>query len=245
MSGDHILCHLSEGMRTRRKRPRTSRIKRRVLFFLLLVLSIALLINCRLSPLLLELARTEVERMSEQLLAEAIDNVLSRDDVSYRDIVTLTYKTDGSVAALRADTASLLRLRTQLSRAALLSLRSAESIPLSIPISSIFGFNAIPSSHSIQVSMRLSRSFNAYFTSIFEECGINQTRHTILFSIAVEVYVLIPSRAKAITVKRDLPLAETVIVGAVPDAYTHIHRLTDDITEAEIDDIYDFGAATN
>jgi len=37
----------------------------------------------------------------------------------------------------------------------------------------------------------------------------------------------------------------TVIVGDVPDAFTQIVRLTDDITESDIDDIFDFGAELN
>jgi hypothetical protein len=37
-------------------------------------------------------------------------------------------------------------------------------------------------------------------------------------------------------------VAETLIVGEVPDALTQINRLTEEISEEEIDDVNDFGA---
>ena len=116
---------------------------------------------------------------------------------------------------------------------------------VAIPIASLIGINFFPSRPTINVNLRLSESINAYFLSNFEEQGINQTRHSILFHLTLEVLVLVPSHTKRITVSREFPFAETVIVGDVPDAYTKISRLTDDITETEIDDIYDFGAANN
>ena len=188
------------------------------------------------------LARAEVERMTEMLLTEAITDTLTDAAIPYRDIVTLTYKSDGGVAAMQTDTATLLALRSRLVRAALTEVQSAEGVPIKIPLASVLGLNLASSLPAVSVNMRLSRSINAYFLSTFEDRGINQTRHSIVFRISVEVYLLVPSRARSVTVERDFPLTETVIVGDVPDAYTHIDRLTDDITEEEIDDIYDFGA---
>lgn len=246
MSERQSLYHISEGGRrtARRRRRERPSVLRRLLCLCIPLVLILLLFNLRLSPILTELARTEVERMTEHLLAEAVVNELESAEVPYSDIVTLTYKSDGSVASMQTDTAELLRLRTQLVRAALSSVKRVEAIPAEVPLFAVLGLN-FSSSPTLSLHMSLSRSVNAYFLSSFEERGINQTRHTILFRISVEVYLLIPSRAKRITVERDFPLTETVIVGNVPDAYTHIHRLTDDISEGEIDDIYDFGADKN
>ncbi len=244
MSEEHSLCHLTEGRCRGAKRARRKRFsfKRKLLSCVFLLLALALLTNFRLAPIFTELARAEVERTTEALLAEAITDSLTNAAIPYRDIVTLTYKSDGSVAAMQTDTAILLDLRTTLVRAALSSMLAAESIPLKIPLASVLGLNFAPSAPAFSVKMHLSRNVNAYFLSTFEECGINQTRHSIVFRLSIEVYLLIPSRARHITVMRDFPLTETVIVGNVPDAYTQIHRLTDDITEEELDDIYDFGA---
>ena len=61
--------------------------------------------------------------------------------------------------------------------------------------------------------------------------------------VEAEIYILIPAAPQKITVTAEYRIAETVIVGKVPDAYTKINRFADDIAESEIDDIYDFGAS--
>lgn len=210
-----------------------------------LVLCIVLILNFQFFPLLSTLAEKEAERRIEKLIGDALADEIGSNTTSYSDIITLTYKENGSVSSLKADTASLLVFRTRLLKSILGYITEDNRMQVSIPIASLLGINFFPSAPAFDVKLRLSESINAYFLSRFEEQGINQTRHSILFYITLDVLVLIPSGQKKITVSREFPFAETIIVGDVPDAYTKISRLTDDITETEIDDIYDFGAANN
>ena len=205
-------------------------------------LLLLLILNFQFFPLLSALAGIEAERQIEMLIAEAIAEEIEKNPRLYSDIITLTYKENGSVSSLRADTAKLLAFRTTLLKSILSHITTEEHMRVSVPIASLLGINFFPSALSFSVDLRLSESINAYFLSRFEEKGINQTQHSILFYLTLDILVLVPSDTKRITVSREFPFTETVIVGDVPDAYTKISRLTDDITESEIDDIYDFGA---
>ena len=93
--------------------------------------------------------------------------------------------------------------------------------------------------------MRLvpANALTGHLESSFSEEGINQTRHKIWVSVKVKITFLLPNYEKNSEVSVKIPLVETVLLGNVPDAYTKINRLTDDIEESEIDDIYDFGAS--
>ena len=199
-------------------------------------------LNIRLSPILRTLAAVEAEKIAEARIATALLSEMERRPTLYRDIIKLSYKSDGSVASLSADTARLITLRNRLSRAVLSALDD-ENMCLKIPVSSLLGLNFLPSTPQISLPLRVTRSYNAYFSSQFTERGINQTRHSIIFCLSIEMAVLIPNRIHTVRIVREIPFAETVIVGEVPDAYTKIDRFTDDISEAEIDDIYDFGAS--
>ena len=215
----------------------------RFLILLLTFLLVFLLLNFQFTPILTELATLAVTMSFEERIADAIRLEMSRDPLLYSDVVKISYKQDGSVSSLSTNTPRLIAVRTALSLAVVKALSQEEALLVRVPIASLFSINFIPSSPDITLSLRLLRSFNAYFLSHFEECGINQTRHSISFCVSVDVMILIPGKRTTVTVVRELPFAETVIVGDVPDAYTEIHRLTDDITETEIDDIYDFGAS--
>ena len=188
------------------------------------------------------MAKKEAERKIEALVSAALTDVLESTPMMYSDIITLTYKENGSIASLQADTVRLISFRTKLLKRIFTYITNGSLMQISVPAASLLGINFFPSSPSFDVNLRISESINAYFASQFEEQGINQTRHSILFYITLDILVLVPSSTERITVCREFPFAETIIVGDVPDAYTKISRLTDDITESEIDDIYDFGA---
>lgn len=209
-----------------------------ILFSLLL-----LILNFQLLPLLEALAEAEAIRRAEEVITTAVHLSLTEEPTLYTDTIRITYREDGAVASLVTDTARLLRARTRLSLAVLSALRREEDMKIGIPLSAILGLRFLPSTPSLSLTLRPTKSLNAYFVSRFEEQGINQTRHSILFYLTIDVAVLIPGRIRRIKVEREFPFTETVIVGDVPDAYTKINRLTDDITETELDDLYDFGAA--
>lgn len=234
---ENRLAYLGSG----RKRKKPS-FRFRLLFPLLLFFLILFLLNTYFTPILTDLACVALETGIERIITEALSAELSKNHILFSDIVRLSYKEDGTVSALQADTKRLVSLRTSLLRAILSSLDKEGALTVLIPYSSLFGFNFLPSDKTFPVSIRLTKGVNAYFFSEFLERGINQTLHRITFTVSVTVLLLVPQKNQERTVSRHFPMAETVLLGTVPDAYTKIHRLTDDITEGELDDIYDFGA---
>jgi hypothetical protein len=64
------------------------------------------------------------------------------------------------------------------------------------------------------------------FKNSFEATGINQTRHRIIIEANVTVGVLIPGEKTSANIKTDITVAETVIVGSVPDSYTYFESDT-------------------
>jgi sporulation protein YunB len=59
-------------------------------------------------------------------------------------------------------------------------------------------------------------------TEAFESAGINQTRHRIVFQISAQVRIVQPMLSTDITVKTDVPIAETIVIGNVPQAILNL-----------------------
>ena len=57
--------------------------------------------------------------------------------------------------------------------------------------------------------------------SSFTDAGINQTLHRLLLELSAELRVLIPAGTVTARVYTDVTLAETLIVGRVPDSYMY------------------------
>jgi hypothetical protein len=62
----------------------------------------------------------------------------------------------------------------------------------------------------------------AGFSNQFSAAGINQTRHQIMMDISVDISILLPGYSVGTQVGTQVSIAETVIVGAVPDSYFHM-----------------------
>ncbi len=194
--------------------------------------------------MLTDLARLAAEKSIEEMISSALNKELTRANSQLFDIVKLTFKEDGTVSSLKTDTKALLSLRTSLLLSVLGELDREQALKIEVPYASLFGLNFFPSDSAFPVNIRLTKSINAYFTGEFYEMGINQTIHRISFTVSITALLMVPQKNQAVTVTRRFPMSETVLLGSVPDAYTKIHRLTDDITESELDDIYDFGASS-
>ena len=68
---------------------------------------------------------------------------------------------------------------------------------------------------------------NTQFTTEFEAAGINQTRHKISMILSTTVRLVIPSGSKRVDVISTVPIAETIIVGAVPDSFVDVNNRDD------------------
>ena len=71
----------------------------------------------------------------------------------------------------------------------------------------------------IPVKILSIRNSDATFESTFTHAGINQTMHQLKMCVLVEVSVLVLGKTVSFTVTSDVVVAETIIVGAVPDTF--------------------------
>ena len=63
---------------------------------------------------------------------------------------------------------------------------------------------------------------NADVSSVFTAAGINQTRQQIMLNIKVTLVILLSSCTITQNINSNFCVAESVIVGAVPNSYTNI-----------------------
>ena len=136
-------------------------------------------------------------------------------------------------------------MRASILKEALKTLEYKKTHNVTIPIGSLIGELSSGKGPSIPITIILTDALQCSVVTDFYEAGINQTLHTISLKLKVSCKALIPTGSCTFDVTAECPIGQTVLIGDVPEAFTKINRLTDDITETEIDDIYDFGASAN
>ena len=183
-------------------------------------------IEARLAPNLAVLARTQIHNQVSALLEETVAELLSQDRVDYGELVAIQRDDSGTITALTTDTAALNRLRTRLVSSVLETLEDAPAATVRIPLGSLLGGELTwARGPALTVRAVSAGTVSAQFESEFSAAGVNQTLHRLELALSVPMSVLLPGGRVEETVSLRLPVAETVIVGQVPDAYLQTEGL--------------------
>jgi sporulation protein YunB len=208
--------------------------------------SIFLVLNFQIHPYVSELVKAKAENTVASLINEEIMRAVRALECSYSDIILLHHNDGGEIDGFSVDTIKVNVLRADILTSALRELEKIERHTVSLPLGTFLGGDLTAGmGPDIFVTVLVTDALKCSVLTSFYEAGINQTLHSISLKLTVKCVALLPSGKCRFTVDAECPIGETVLVGKVPDAYTKISRLTDDITESEIDDIYDFGATPN
>ena len=129
---------------------------------------------------------------------------------------------EGRITAVHSNMAACNRLQSEILDLILTRIGEVSTRELSIPIGSLTG-SALLAGRGPRISVRMESvgSSSAWFENEFTSAGINQTNHRIVLHIDVSVAILLPGFTTATRVTNAVTVAETVIVGSVPDTYTY------------------------
>lgn len=218
------------------------RLDRRMLFRLLalllavLLLALALTATARMRPLLESLATTRVSNTVNRIIFEAVNEAIQNGDISYERLISLEKDNEGKITAVHSNMAAFNRLQAQILDIILAKIDQVSARELSIPIGTLTG-SALLAGRGPRISVRMESvgSSTARFNNKFESAGINQTKHQIILEVEVSVAILLPGFTTATKVSTAVTVAETVIVGAVPDTYTYFST-TQDAYEEDVKD---------
>lgn len=201
--------------------------RRRVLRLLILlsissVLGAILFAGAQMRPLLESLATTRVSNTVHRIVAEAVNEAIQSGELQYDRLISFEKGSDGQVTAVHSDMAAFNRLQTAILDIVLTRVDQVSARELSIPVGTLTGVSLLAGrGPRLSVRMESVGSSSAWFENEFTSAGINQTKHQIILNIDVYVSILLPGFATATKVSNAVTVAETIIVGAVPDTYTN------------------------
>ncbi|MCI8818858.1 MAG: sporulation protein YunB [Oscillibacter sp.] len=185
-------------------------------------LSVVLFATTQMRPILVSLATTRASNMVNRIVSEAVDEAIESGNITYSDLITFEKDNDGRITAIYSNMAAFNRLQSKILDIILARIDQVSTRELSIPVGSLTG-SVLLAGRGPRISVRMESvgSSSANFENAFTTAGINQTKHQIVLNIDVTVSILLPGFSTATTVSNAVTVAETVIVGSVPDTYTY------------------------
>lgn len=208
----------------RRRPPMQPQLKAKFFcFFLALSLIVLLLVGTvHLRSILGSLAVTRVSNLVNQVVTEAVSDAVNSGEIQYTQLISLEKNDSGGVAALVSNMAEFNRLQAAIAQDILKRLGEMADIELKIPAGTLSG-SAFLAGRGPELSVRMQStgSCSTRFENAFSHAGINQTTHRILLCVDVSMSILLPGFRTGTEVSNSFSVAETVIVGEVPDTYTY------------------------
>ncbi len=164
------------------------------------------------------LAQTQVKNTTSDLINDAVDEQIETGNVQYDRIVYFEKDLNGRITALKTNMSEVNRLKTDILNIINDEILALDTSDLGVPVGSLI----LPEIFAgrgpeIPVLIISIKNSDAAFSSTFTQAGINQTLHQINMLVSVDVAVLILGRTNYFTISSQIVVAETVIVGDVPE----------------------------
>ena len=191
-----------------------------ILIFFLLAAVLLLLLRRRYDDVMVELTKTQVTNSTSDLINDAIAQQIATGKIQYDRIVYFEKDLNGKITALKTNIGEVNKLKTDTLNIINDEILSNAHSHMGIPLGSLF----LPELFSgkgpeIPVKILSIRNSDADFESSFTHAGINQTMHQLRMCVLIDVSVLVLGQTVSFTVASDVVIAETIIVGAVPDTF--------------------------
>jgi sporulation protein yunB len=205
--------------------------KKRLLWIITAVLLVIVCLSVffiqNIEQQLLTNARAIITARVNLIMNECINSALMATVLS-GDLVE--YVTDSSVLYLQANSLVLNQLAAAACQAVQARLDDMCSIGVSLPLGSALGVDLFAGSGPrINVNVALSGNVTNDYKSTFESAGINQTKHSIILVLAVNISVFLSSKSNTFSVENSVAIFEGIIVGTVPNYYLQTDRISWDL----------------
>jgi sporulation protein YunB len=180
----------------------------------------ALAMRQRIAPIAEGLAVTVVSDQASAIIVEAVGEELEQQQLDYDRLVTLEKDLNGTITALRTNMLEINRLKVRVLAAISDRVSRLSEDDLGIAVGSLIAPEFF-SGRGPEIPIRILSvtSSEAKFSSCLTAAGINQTLHQIVMTVYITATVLLPTGTFPVNVESQVVIAETVLIGAVPDTY--------------------------
>lgn len=139
-------------------------------------------------------------------------------DTSYRDLIYVEKDAQGKVTLMQANWPKVNQVASEATLAIQAALEELQKKELRFPIGQVFGSKLFAAyGPSIKLVLIPVGTVQVRAFDDFEGAGINQTRHRIYLKVDGTVSVIVPLVKSNVKVESRVPIADTIIVGPVPN----------------------------
>ena len=197
----------------------------RFLIFFIIIAILCITFDICMSSITSRASLYHAKLMAYNSVNDAIIETLSNSQINYNDLVKLNYGEDNTVRSIETNSEYINKIKSTLVNGVNGYLSEYAITTIAIPIGTFTGNDYLSGmGPKLDVEVQFGGCAVTDIISEFKSAGINQTCHRILVNVSVNIYVYEFGKNLTDTVECECCIAETVIVGAVPEAYVDFNK---------------------
>lgn len=194
------------------------------IFIILAILVAVALVGNYLKNISSQMALSDASDMITATINNKINEKMSEGQYTYDYFVTLQKDNTGKITAISANMSRINTLSSEILQDVIAATNSGD-MNENIPLGNLLGSNLLLGrGPKIPIKITMLTSSFADFRNEIESAGINQVKHQIILEVTVQIDVMMPWQVMSTEVVSEVLIAETVLVGDVPNAYLTLNQ---------------------
>lgn len=171
------------------------------------------------SPIIKTYSEAETRALVEKNINMAVSNVINRS-LSYDALIDITYSSTGEIVAFSANQYEINSITREIIKEAQFQMNGLGDDGLNLNLGTFSGIPFfIGKGPKINLKLVPIGAVSSKFDSEFDAVGINMTKHTLFLYINTHISIVLPVKSYEIYSTNQVMLAESIIIGKVPEVY--------------------------
>jgi sporulation protein YunB len=205
------------------------KINNKVIVLLIIVLFFScmiFLLEYKLKPTIKTIAQAKTNLITNEIINRVIyDEILQ--DVKYQNLIEINRDANNKVTFIQANTIQISRIMAETNIKLKEALDGLSEQEFSIPLGQAMG-SYLFATYGPKLKVKILPAISELEVNLqhdFHEAGINQTRHILYLNIHTAIRIVIPMISEKVIVTTTRPIAETIIVGPIPNTMLRLDGL--------------------
>lgn len=179
-----------------------------------------ILIDLWLRNVFYAVAEIKAIQLATEAITKTIQQEVENENFRYRDFIYIHKDNQGHISMIEANIVKVNQIIAGTTAAIQKTLEDLMWQSFKVPLGEALGIPVLAKyGPGIKYNILPAGVIRVNIIDKFESAGINQTRHKIYLSFNTNVRIVVPSKSGEADVSIQMPLAENIIVGTVPNAF--------------------------
>lgn len=198
-------------------------------FITIAVLAVIFVWFISLRNLIDELVVNELEYLVTDIINTSVYDCVKDSEYTYNDLVVMNKGSDGNINSVSIEPSAANLMKSDIAARINEQVNTITDDDIQITIGTLIGYCSLGSwGPEIPVAVLPNTNVEIDFSNNFVSCGINQVQDNLTIDVDVHVSALMPFLKCNSTIHSSVIVAQTVIVGEVPNTYIEVEDRRND-----------------